>query len=874
MAKENTEKNDKKKPCPLIILIAICMLLMMAITSASAEGWGNYCGDNLTWTLDNVTLRISGVGNMKDYNFRATAVIGPAPWGFDSPISEIIVEPGVTGIGSYGFYRCSNVTKVEVPATLTYIGNDAFHNCSALTDVYFGGSREEWNTLVTAIAPGNDELLNAQLHVKEETDVSTLEGGDSVNEPEKDDYHDYEIPVINAEDGLSSEAGMLQNINTLSPYQSYFTKPAEYRINLKDTDGYKFSNHYVAYYNVVKKCIEQYGNTDIADGYNYGQQHFTGLSFLELVDFNSDGIEEMLLSFYVEEGIYVVNIWGYEEGKPVLLQDGHGFYGTNGSVQTVCIVYPANGSGPALLRGSADQFVYNYYYGFSGQNFGLLKYISDGEYGSSGCVIDGQNVSSEQLNEELRVFGTRDSAVERYCLCPYDSAEAGHTMEVINSTFQRLQQSAEESISIEEFANLFSVREEKGRTILSIELPIPENDYGTDYLLRINNLTTGETEKQRISLLKGAETNSIEFDFSTDLYLCSGRYSFELQEGYTDETIDVYFYIYDEERKTSDDDRNGNEREYRRLLSQADIDNISQEYQLLDNISTRLESAGLDWDTIELLLRCLRRSNSEFRKLYLYSFYKYRFGYKNGGTEFTLSDKTIKIGSIFNDSKSDKIYQLIHETGHAIDRIYGLTESDKDLYYELLKNDVINLIRTKLEYWAEKKRKTLTPQDLDAKNDGFLRHISEAVICSGIKTANLTKDEKEAYEFVLSEIAGDHGFWKFAEYQIGEVITNGNMLDVFDGMTNNKLAYCYSEFDDLTGKVVHGPIIGVKDYWYDEGGNIKKWRIVTEAFAEYYSAEFTENHNLTNLNRTLFGDACGKFDEDIPELLAFYSENL
>ena len=101
---------------------------------ASAESSGN-CGDsgsNVTWSLDdNGTLTISGSGKIEDYRSDIDQ-----PWYSNrSDITSVVIEPGVTSIGSLAFYYCSNLTSITIPSGLTSIGEMAFFNCSALTSV-------------------------------------------------------------------------------------------------------------------------------------------------------------------------------------------------------------------------------------------------------------------------------------------------------------------------------------------------------------------------------------------------------------------------------------------------------------------------------------------------------------------------------------------------------------------------------------------------------------------------------------------------------------------------------------------------------------------------------------------------------------------
>ena len=93
------------------------------------------CGKNVNWALDNKgLLLISGSGPMGDededwYGFEA-------PWeDRSSAIRTVVIEPGVTSVGSLAFYYCSNLTKVVIPESVNSIGPGAFMACLGLTEL-------------------------------------------------------------------------------------------------------------------------------------------------------------------------------------------------------------------------------------------------------------------------------------------------------------------------------------------------------------------------------------------------------------------------------------------------------------------------------------------------------------------------------------------------------------------------------------------------------------------------------------------------------------------------------------------------------------------------------------------------------------------
>ncbi len=89
----------------------------------------------ITWTLsDDGTLTISGT-DMPNYH-RELGEICTTPWYSQrEKIKKIIIENGVTNIGTVAFFRCSNCTSIIIPNSVTSIGNDAFGYCSGLTSI-------------------------------------------------------------------------------------------------------------------------------------------------------------------------------------------------------------------------------------------------------------------------------------------------------------------------------------------------------------------------------------------------------------------------------------------------------------------------------------------------------------------------------------------------------------------------------------------------------------------------------------------------------------------------------------------------------------------------------------------------------------------
>ena len=106
------------------------------------KGWSTYqsklketsgnCGttdheSDVVWRYDNGILTISGTGQMMYYGSALGSdnkYHSTAPWSYlDSEIQKVIVEDGVTYIGSYAFAYCTALTSVSLPASVIALGD-------------------------------------------------------------------------------------------------------------------------------------------------------------------------------------------------------------------------------------------------------------------------------------------------------------------------------------------------------------------------------------------------------------------------------------------------------------------------------------------------------------------------------------------------------------------------------------------------------------------------------------------------------------------------------------------------------------------------------------------------------------------------------
>ena len=101
--------------------------------------WTVEATGNVTWRLDGTTLYIEGSGTMESvegYNASASFEYDRWPWhSYNETIKTVVIENGITSIGTFAFYNYNKVTSVTIPDTVASIGPKAFYSCYMLPSV-------------------------------------------------------------------------------------------------------------------------------------------------------------------------------------------------------------------------------------------------------------------------------------------------------------------------------------------------------------------------------------------------------------------------------------------------------------------------------------------------------------------------------------------------------------------------------------------------------------------------------------------------------------------------------------------------------------------------------------------------------------------
>jgi len=115
------------------IYFTITALLILSTTQISFAQSGR--DGNITWSITNDTLTISGTGAMRSYA-PTIAGVTTAPWYIHrNSFSVVVIENGVTVIERFAFWNLARLISVTIPNSVTSIRNSAFSRCTGLTSI-------------------------------------------------------------------------------------------------------------------------------------------------------------------------------------------------------------------------------------------------------------------------------------------------------------------------------------------------------------------------------------------------------------------------------------------------------------------------------------------------------------------------------------------------------------------------------------------------------------------------------------------------------------------------------------------------------------------------------------------------------------------
>ena len=158
---------------------------------------------------------------------------------YNSGIETIAIPSGVSTLEPWTFCNCNNLTSVTLPETLEVLYDVAFLNSNSLTDVYFEGTREQWENIeIPDYEYTIDELFEGiTVHYARS---ATLLANGTVNEyyPYTWEYYDNDVLKFYP----TSSSSFIFDINNLSTYvQNHFSGNTKVVLDLSNVVTYSYN---------------------------------------------------------------------------------------------------------------------------------------------------------------------------------------------------------------------------------------------------------------------------------------------------------------------------------------------------------------------------------------------------------------------------------------------------------------------------------------------------------------------------------------------------------------------------------------------------------------------------------------------------------
>lgn len=172
-----------KKSLALILSVIMLMSVMPMSFSLAAETVGlaySYTGYNSSSRVATVTgytgsateVEIPDTTTNGGNSYKVTT-IGTSnnnnnygrPFYNNVNITKVTLGNNVKTINSNAFSGCTNLETIVIPTNLSTVGANAFAGCSKLTTVNYTGGSTQWNSLVSKLGNGNEQLKNATVNL-------------------------------------------------------------------------------------------------------------------------------------------------------------------------------------------------------------------------------------------------------------------------------------------------------------------------------------------------------------------------------------------------------------------------------------------------------------------------------------------------------------------------------------------------------------------------------------------------------------------------------------------------------------------------------------------------------------------------------------
>lgn len=132
-------------------LFQLCLLVIFlcftGTNNALADVTASVSGTTLTFSYSGSGS--SAMTDYKDVDGSATPK-RPGTWVFG--VTKVVINEGVTTIGSYAFQGCSGITEIHIPTSVTECKAGAFIGCTGLANIYYAGTPNQWASIDFSVA--------------------------------------------------------------------------------------------------------------------------------------------------------------------------------------------------------------------------------------------------------------------------------------------------------------------------------------------------------------------------------------------------------------------------------------------------------------------------------------------------------------------------------------------------------------------------------------------------------------------------------------------------------------------------------------------------------------------------------------------------
>ena len=281
----------------IVLMLAMCMTVPAFAAESSYDV--SVSGDgSVTAVFDDATgtLTISGNGAMKDYGSSNQPYAS-----HKSSVKSIVVENGVTEIGTYAFYGYTGATSISIAGSVATIDDYAFYNCNAVSElvipegVEFIGERAFMsNKFKTLTIPSTVETIESKAFANGLRPLENL----TINATGYDFKSDIFGDLVGKDATSKNATIQASNVWTIDLFESLgysvstIGSAGDEWSSYPSDEIYELGDNVKGYYNASTGVLTVRGNGAISD--------FSGISLTPI--YNCDA-KSTAYELVIEEGI-------------------------------------------------------------------------------------------------------------------------------------------------------------------------------------------------------------------------------------------------------------------------------------------------------------------------------------------------------------------------------------------------------------------------------------------------------------------------------------------------------------------------------------------------------------------------------------------